>query len=133
MEQIAEQKYEIKYKLDYKPACPNCGSTEFYEGPSGGASTNIKCVGCGLWFDFSPFGMEFIGIKNLIGEHKKIVWYCPDCNEVIAGFAGQRYPSCHCGAPLKVCWSYKTFPREYCEKCSDRFICYTESNFNESL
>ena len=33
-------------------ACPDCGSESFMEGPSGGAATNVKCNGCGHWFNF---------------------------------------------------------------------------------
>jgi len=32
-------------------ACPDCGSEKFNEGPSGGAATNVKCSGCGHWFN----------------------------------------------------------------------------------
>jgi len=32
-------------------ACPDCGSENFMEGPSGGAATNVKCGGCGHWFN----------------------------------------------------------------------------------
>ena len=32
-----------------KLICPNCGSNTWYEGPSGGASTNIQCQGCACW------------------------------------------------------------------------------------
>lgn len=32
-------------------ACPDCGSESFMEGPSGGAATNVKCNGCGHWFN----------------------------------------------------------------------------------
>ncbi len=31
--------------------CPDCGSESFYEGPHGGAAVNIKCGGCGHWFN----------------------------------------------------------------------------------
>lgn len=27
--------------------CPNCGSHEFYKGPSAGIATNVKCADCG--------------------------------------------------------------------------------------
>lgn len=46
---------------DWKCICPDCGSEKFYEGPSGGMSINIKCAGCGSWFnDMGPFGIERI-------------------------------------------------------------------------
>ena len=61
--------------------CPNCGSNQWYEGPSDGMATNVKCAGCGLWFNNTPFGLDFIGVKGNIGEHKKIVWYCPQCGK----------------------------------------------------
>lgn len=32
-------------------ACPDCGSESFHEGPSGGMATNVKCAGCGHWFN----------------------------------------------------------------------------------
>jgi hypothetical protein len=35
-------------------ACPRCGGTNFYEGPSGGGSTNIMCTNphCEHWFNY---------------------------------------------------------------------------------
>lgn len=38
-------------------ACPECGSTDWYEGPSGGMSTNYMCANdaCGAKFNFTPF------------------------------------------------------------------------------
>lgn len=43
--------------------CPDCGSTSFYEGPSGGISTNVMCAGCKHRFNFSlPFSVERIGL-----------------------------------------------------------------------
>ncbi len=108
--------------------CPNCGNTKWYEGPSGGMSVNIKCAGCGLWFNTTPFGLDFIGVKSNVGEEKKIVWYCPKCHfthEQNVGYG--KYPTCSkCGSSLKVCWTYKDFPKEMCEICDTRFKCYTE-------
>ena len=34
-------------------ACPDCGSESFMEGPSGGMATNVKCNGCGHWFNWA--------------------------------------------------------------------------------
>ena len=40
-----------------KEGCPDCNSVEFYEGPHGGLSVNIKCAGCGSKFNIaSPIG-----------------------------------------------------------------------------
>ena len=45
--------------------CPDCGTKDFYEGPSGGMSQNMKCSGCGHWFNFClPFSIERIHIAN---------------------------------------------------------------------
>ena len=41
--------------------CPDCGGTEFKEGPGGGDATNIECR-CGSRFnDIGPFSLERIG------------------------------------------------------------------------
>ena len=40
--------------------CPDCGSTAFYEGPSGGLCTNIRCAGCSHWFNHCGFFVERI-------------------------------------------------------------------------
>lgn len=29
---------------DWNGVCPDCGNTEFYEGPSGGLCINVKCA-----------------------------------------------------------------------------------------
>ena len=34
---------------------PCCGAKTFIEGPSGGASTNIKCSECGKRYNITPF------------------------------------------------------------------------------
>ena len=34
-------------------ACPDCGCENFAEGPSGGAATNVKCNGCGHYYNFA--------------------------------------------------------------------------------
>jgi len=46
-------------------ACPDCGSEKFHEGPSGGAATNVKCAGCGHWFNMGlPLFIQRIHINN---------------------------------------------------------------------
>ncbi|KKN77859.1 hypothetical protein LCGC14_0355960 [marine sediment metagenome] len=40
--------------------CPDCESKKFYEGPSGGASTNFQCADCKSEFNISPFTAERI-------------------------------------------------------------------------
>jgi len=41
--------------------CYHCGSTGYYEGPTGGLSMNITCSGCGARFNvcFLPDGIYF--------------------------------------------------------------------------
>lgn len=125
---------KVKVKEEPKPQgthCLNCLSTDFYQGPSGGGSINVKCAKCGLWYNHSVFGLEFLGIKTHIGEHKRIVWYCTKCGSAYIkmdlSHYKAEYPTC-CDTPLKVCWSYKSFPEEYCNSCGERFLCYTERN-----
>lgn len=49
--------------------CPDCGHEGFYEGPSGGLSTNIFCANstCGQGFNVTPIigTAERIGSKRL--------------------------------------------------------------------
>jgi hypothetical protein len=46
--------------------CSECGSTTFYEGPSGGLSTNFCCEN-GHWFnDMGPFGVQKIADKGYL-------------------------------------------------------------------
>jgi hypothetical protein len=125
---------EVKH-LRAVDGCPNCGSLDWLEGPSGGASINVKCGNCGLWFNNSPFGLDFIGIKKHCGENKILRWYCPKCSilkDEAAFISPNRvgydnYPTCaFCGGLMKVCWSYEKFPRELCDSCDYRFKCYTE-------
>lgn len=45
-------------------ACPNCDNKEFYEGPSGGMATNVKCAKCGLKWNVvigTLFPWQYIG------------------------------------------------------------------------
>lgn len=45
--------------------CPDCGSTKFMEGPTGGMCTNVKCTGCGHWFNFAlPVMIERIHVAE---------------------------------------------------------------------
>ena len=63
MKELTE--YEKKCFLEGK--CPDCGSTKFYEGPSGGSSTNWECAGengvfgCGHKFNLCFFSDYIIG------------------------------------------------------------------------
>jgi DNA-directed RNA polymerase subunit RPC12/RpoP len=56
---ISEEQH-IFESLLIRRTCPDCGSKKFYQGPSGGASTNYKCVGCGSKFNVAPFFAERI-------------------------------------------------------------------------
>ena len=45
--------------------CPDCGSKSFMEGPAGGMSQNVKCSGCGHWFNLAfPVFVERIHITH---------------------------------------------------------------------
>lgn len=43
--------------------CEKCGSDKFFEGPSGGVSTNYICANpkCRARYNVSPFGYQFVG------------------------------------------------------------------------
>jgi len=50
----------MKYEV-----CPDCGSDKWYEGPSGGMSQNVKCGGCGHYFNWAlPVTIERIHISS---------------------------------------------------------------------
>ncbi len=123
-------KYEEPKHEDGKLYCPNCGGDQWYEGPSGGMATNIKCANCGIWFNSTPFGLDFIGVKTNIGEtSRKMVWYCPKCKateDTTQTSEIFKYPHCKtCNTPLKICWTYKDFPKKFCDTCDARFKCFT--------
>ncbi len=44
---------ELMKAVEKHKACPDCGSKEFYEGPSGGLATNVQCAGCNHRFNFA--------------------------------------------------------------------------------
>lgn len=48
--------------------CPNCGGTEWYEGPSGGLSVNIECTKCGDRFNYTFDSLDPIGKGKIIAE-----------------------------------------------------------------
>jgi len=49
-------------------ACPDCGGKDFIEGPCGGMSQNIKCSGCGHWFNVAlPVFIQRIRITDTGG------------------------------------------------------------------
>ena len=50
--------------------CPNCNYKKFSTGPEGGLSVNIWCGQCGSRYNYSPFGLDTIEIRN---EHKDII------------------------------------------------------------
>ena len=52
--------------------CAYCGGTEFYEGPSGGMSTNVLCANpeCRHWFNYSPLGMDDLNRVEPTDEEK---------------------------------------------------------------
>jgi len=53
---------ELFLKYD---ACPDCGCEKFMEGPSGGGATNVKCGGCGHWFNLGlPLFIQRIHISE---------------------------------------------------------------------
>lgn len=43
--------------------CPDCGGVDFFEGPHGGLSVNVKCAKCGSKFCWSPLG-DMMPIDN---------------------------------------------------------------------
>lgn len=129
------QTITVPIEEEKEGCCPNCGSDKWYEGPSGGMAVNVKCAGCGIWFNNTPFGLDYIGIKTNVGEEpRKIVWYCPHCKTIEPKTKTSeifKYPHCEvCNTPLKICWTYKAFPSKFCDECDARFDCFTKKGDN---
>lgn len=123
-----DQNADIKIvKERWDGTCPNCNGNKWLEGPSGGLSVNIMCAECGLWFNRTPFGIDYIGRK---GHEKLWKWYCPKCKELCYNISGNTYgvyPKCGtCHTELKTCTLYKNYKNSFCEDCDYRFNCYTE-------
>jgi hypothetical protein len=52
---------KLRKHMEIHRKCPDCGSSQFFEGPSGGMSMNISCCGCGHKFNNSmPLAFERI-------------------------------------------------------------------------
>ena len=53
--------------------CTYCGGTEFFEGPSGGMSTNVLCANskCRHWFNYSPVGLDDLHLVESTEEEKE--------------------------------------------------------------
>lgn len=54
----------VNFWSDWKGKCPDCGSEEFLQGPSGGLSINMQCAKCNHWFNH----MGFFGIERIHWE-----------------------------------------------------------------
>lgn len=57
-----EQKMKAKFE---EGQCPDCGSTEFYEGPSGGLCINYECANCGSRFNVGMIGNSIIHFERI--------------------------------------------------------------------
>lgn len=108
-------KYQKNW-LENHSQCPFCGSDQVSEGPSGGLSQNLYCLGtwveggtgvvmaCNAGFNSTPFGMELIQESDVPGEQyacgihvtgkvpkkpkEKAPKYTPD--EIVAKFTGHK-------------------------------------------
>ena len=64
-EKIEMDDNKVKELFEKYEACPDCGSENFMEGPSGGGAVNVKCRGCGHWFNLGlPLFIQRIHISN---------------------------------------------------------------------
>ncbi len=70
---------ELTKIFQKEQVCPDCGKWDFYEGPSGGMSTNIYCGNCGSWFnDSGPFGIERIRWLNIEANYSNYTVFTRD-------------------------------------------------------
>ena len=60
-DKLLYKKEELTEFFTKYSACPDCGSEKFFGGPCGGLSQNVKCAGCGHYFNFAlPLFVERI-------------------------------------------------------------------------
>ena len=52
--------------------CPHCGSSEMADGPRGGASINVICIGCGARFNLAEIGPVRYFIEELSGPSRPV-------------------------------------------------------------
>lgn len=69
--ETAEERGKVWRRMEEVPfpaggRCPNCGNSEFYEGPSGGLATNVECSRCHLRWNANNVGLnwQFIGFND---------------------------------------------------------------------
>jgi hypothetical protein len=60
-EKLSEMVYKNK-------CCPDCGSDDFQEGPSGGMSINMRCDSCHHWFNVCDVVRQFDRIHVVDGR-----------------------------------------------------------------
>jgi hypothetical protein len=61
---IMDEKELMDAFMKYK-CCPDCGCENFIEGASGGGAVNVKCRGCGHWFNLAlPLFIQRIHISS---------------------------------------------------------------------
>lgn len=67
------ERTDLFYIVGMKNTCPDCGSKGFYEGPSGGMSTNIFCRNrdCRSGFNLTPFSINQ-GLCDCISKWDKV-------------------------------------------------------------
>jgi hypothetical protein len=73
--------------------CPDCGGTQFREGPSGGISTNWVCdnEACGSRFNIAPVGPgATLGLDLCRIFPRDFIGYCTDQDLLHAGLVKAR-------------------------------------------
>ena len=64
-DKIEMDDHKVKELFEKFEVCPDCGSENFMEGPSGGGAVNVKCRGCGHWFNLGlPLFIQRIHIGS---------------------------------------------------------------------
>jgi hypothetical protein len=69
-EHLLEDEAELTTWFETHASCPDCGGTEFIDGPRGGMSQNIQCArpSCGSWYNTARLGGHFLFVQRIHPE-----------------------------------------------------------------
>lgn len=67
---VLEDESELTTWFETHASCPDCGGTEFIDGPRGGMSMNIQCArpSCGSWYNTARIGGHFLFVQRIHPE-----------------------------------------------------------------
>jgi hypothetical protein len=67
---LLEDEAELTTWFETHASCPDCGGSDFIDGPRGGMSQNIQCAraSCGSWYNTARIGGHFLFVQRIHPE-----------------------------------------------------------------